>query len=515
MSIKLLLADDSVVIQKLVGLSFANEDIEIITVDNGDDAVTQAISGKPDIVLADVVMPGKNGYEVCSEIRNNPELGNTPVLLLTGTFEAFDEGRASEVGATGHITKPFEAQALVDRVSEILAAQPGPAAAPAAANTGSDFFDENTGDLGMNEASEQTKPLAAPPAPAAPTEAVDYVFGEIDPVEHASVSPTATGEIDEGLGMEAQADDPMGGDHTVAIMPDSDEPVSEAWSAPPVSAPTPPLPTEPAEPVATPNPDQTMLIDDFLGSDTPAPMPAPVPLEEVDAISGLPATDDLDGLSFDDAAMGGANSGADLSAPSGDETVLADDLFRDGADLSAPLDAPAAPAPAASQAPPAMPSASQGLDIDFGAPVEADSIVPDNAGDYDVSASDLQIDPLAGDSGSWGKGVPTGVVTGPDPITPPHDVAAPPEAEPAPSVDPAPASAGARSSGDLSPDMRGRIHDTLEKVAWEAFSDLSDDLVKQLVGRVEQIAWEVIPQMAETLIREEIRKMKANEGEGA
>jgi hypothetical protein len=61
---------------------------------------------------------------------------------------------------------------------------------------------------------------------------------------------------------------------------------------------------------------------------------------------------------------------------------------------------------------------------------------------------------------------------------------------------------------DLSPIVEQRIQETLEKVAWEAFSDLSETIVKQVIGRIEQIAWEVIPQMAETLVREEIRKMK-------
>ena len=109
MSKKLLLADDSVVIQKLVGLSFANEDIEIISTDNGDDAVRLAKESRPDVVLADVVMPGQSGYEVCEAIRQDPDLANTPVLLLTGTFEAFDEARANAAGANGQVTKPFEA----------------------------------------------------------------------------------------------------------------------------------------------------------------------------------------------------------------------------------------------------------------------------------------------------------------------------------------------------------------------------------------------------------------------
>jgi hypothetical protein len=64
------------------------------------------------------------------------------------------------------------------------------------------------------------------------------------------------------------------------------------------------------------------------------------------------------------------------------------------------------------------------------------------------------------------------------------------------------------NAGDLSELMQGRIHETLEKVAWEAFADLSDSIVRQVLERVERVAWEVIPQMAETLVREEIRRMK-------
>ena len=129
----LLLADDSVTIQKVVGISFANEDVRLLTVDNGDDAIARVREAKPDAVLADVVMPGKNGYEVCEAIKSDPALRHIPVLLLTGTFEAFDAERAKLAGADGFVTKPFEAQLLVDRVNELLAraAKAAPLQAPA------------------------------------------------------------------------------------------------------------------------------------------------------------------------------------------------------------------------------------------------------------------------------------------------------------------------------------------------------------------------------------------------
>ena len=148
----LLLADDSVTIQKVVGITFANEDVELVTVDNGDDALTRARQLKPDLVLADIGMPGLNGYELCAAIRRDPNLAHVPVLLLTGTFETYDEPKAREVGASGHIAKPFEAQALVDRVFQLLAqAKPAPAPAPAAKPV----------------APPAPRPMAAPAAPTA------------------------------------------------------------------------------------------------------------------------------------------------------------------------------------------------------------------------------------------------------------------------------------------------------------------------------------------------------------
>src|SRR5262245_53380667 len=132
----LLLADDSVTIQKVVGISLASEDIRLVTVDNGDDAVARARALRPDAILADCVMPGRNGYEVCEAIAADPALRHIPVLLLTGTLEAFDEERAVRCGAAGHIAKPFEAQTLLDEVRRLFALaasrRPAQAAAPAA-----------------------------------------------------------------------------------------------------------------------------------------------------------------------------------------------------------------------------------------------------------------------------------------------------------------------------------------------------------------------------------------------
>jgi CheY-like chemotaxis protein len=132
MSKKLLLADDSITIQKVIQITFANEDCQLTITDNGDTAYERARELRPDLILADVYMPGKNGYELCAAIKQTPALQHVPVLLLAGSFEPFDEARARAVGAADWIEKPFESQTLIDKVVALLSAAPAPAEAPAA-----------------------------------------------------------------------------------------------------------------------------------------------------------------------------------------------------------------------------------------------------------------------------------------------------------------------------------------------------------------------------------------------
>ncbi len=105
---KLLLADDSLTIQKVVTLTFADEGVEVVTASDGQEAIEKLKQSTPDIVLADAVMPRVNGYEVCEYIKQDPKLKHIPVMLLVGSFEPFDEAEARRVGADDYVTKPFQ-----------------------------------------------------------------------------------------------------------------------------------------------------------------------------------------------------------------------------------------------------------------------------------------------------------------------------------------------------------------------------------------------------------------------
>ena len=118
---KLLLADDSATIQKVVDLTFSDEGLEVITVSDGQQAIEKLDEITPDIVLADVFMPGLNGYQVCEYIKRTERFSHIPVMLLVGSFEPFDEAEARRVGADDYLTKPFQSiRTLIGKVGNLL-----------------------------------------------------------------------------------------------------------------------------------------------------------------------------------------------------------------------------------------------------------------------------------------------------------------------------------------------------------------------------------------------------------
>jgi CheY-like chemotaxis protein len=194
---KILLADDSITIQKVIELTFSDEDFEVVTVGNGRMAIEKVQEVRPDLVLCDIIMPEKDGYEVCDFIKKNAATAHIPVLLLTGAFEPFDQERASRVGCDGFLAKPFEPQTLIAKVKELLnqgrpaAARPAAAAAPyAPAYAPPAYTPPAPTPVPSPSTSKAPQPAHyAPPSPAAseafvPDEPQD-LYGSVDPEEDA------------------------------------------------------------------------------------------------------------------------------------------------------------------------------------------------------------------------------------------------------------------------------------------------------------------------------------------
>jgi CheY-like chemotaxis protein len=184
----LLLADDSVTIQRVIELTFADEDVRVVAVSTGDQAIAAMDEQVPDIVLADVGMPGPNGYEVARYIRETPRLAQTRVLLLAGAFDPVDRDRAAAVGCDGVLVKPFEPQQVIARVRELLerprgagapvsqtldgqpseARSPEPAGPAATAVSVDEYFERLDQALGGNTASAPTGVAPDPPPATSP-----------------------------------------------------------------------------------------------------------------------------------------------------------------------------------------------------------------------------------------------------------------------------------------------------------------------------------------------------------
>ena len=135
MSHKLLLADDSITIQRVIELTFADEDVNVAAVGDGQQAIDRIEADPPDIILADVGMPKRDGYDVAAYVKSRPTLAHIPVVLLTGAFEPVDQARATAVGCDGVLAKPFEPHMVISRVKQLLkgaagTASPRPSPAP-------------------------------------------------------------------------------------------------------------------------------------------------------------------------------------------------------------------------------------------------------------------------------------------------------------------------------------------------------------------------------------------------
>ncbi len=117
---KILLAEDSLTIRTVFEYAFAQTDLTLTSVDNGTDAVRLAMETSPDLVIADVTLPGKDGFEVGGELRASEKTKSIPVLILAGSIVPFDEERFKKCSAAGVIFKPFESHEMLEKVQEIL-----------------------------------------------------------------------------------------------------------------------------------------------------------------------------------------------------------------------------------------------------------------------------------------------------------------------------------------------------------------------------------------------------------
>jgi CheY-like chemotaxis protein len=348
---KLLLADDSVTIQRVIELTFADENVQVVAVGNGQEAIDRIQRDRPDIVLADVGMPERDGYEVAAFVKGNPATANIPVVLLTGAFEPIDEGRARAAGCDGVLVKPFEPQIVIGRVKELLAGNK-PAGMWSAAPVAQGPVRQAPGDLDMRPAAAQgasTDPLeayfdqldAAFASTATPASAGADPFAGFAPPMGASSQATGAAKR-ETIPLAKPAAPPASDDPLMGWDPDlgGDGPRPASFEPPaprpaPVAAvPPPPPPVAPpvahAAPAVQPAPVVQPVVQVTVSAPAavapaapPAPAPAPLPTSLVDAFTALLEAEQKLGLvpSAASAPAAAGNNGPAPVAPITDEML--------------------------------------------------------------------------------------------------------------------------------------------------------------------------------------------------
>lgn len=447
----MIVADDSMVIQKSIGITFAQEDITITFVGNGDEALTKAKQIKPDIILADVSMPQKNGYEVCENLKNDPQLQGIPVLLLAGAHEPFDQARADTVGAAGHVIKPFESQVLIDRVHKIFSEQKAAPTPPPQAPT-----------------PQPQAPLAsgAPPSPAA------TIAGQAPPFE--SELPAQS---------EAQASPQAAAEPQVSLESEIDLSFDGAFSqetpSPPQTAPA-PTPSTPEPPLGADSPDGTLPAGDFwdFSADTDAPAStSSITATQPRAEEGVPKEQEAEPFSLESQSFAESEQPVDFGEEDTGKITITEALPVEATvDLEETTSTPAL---------------ETGFDIPIGETTEVapPELLEDLKPEPTPQAEVTDFEPLPVEEAS-GFDLTKDSLSEIRVESPSQEPSPPPEA---PSI-PKPA-----VSEPQLPESKDQL-------------PLSDSQVEEIVSKVfqkviERIAWEVVPDLAETIIKEELARL--------
>ena len=288
MAYKLLVADDSVTIQRVIELTFADEDVHVVAVSDGQQAIDRIDVDPPDIVLADIDMPKRDGYEVAAYIKSRPQLAHIPVVLLTGAFEHVDQARAAASGFSAVLAKPLEPQMVINRVKQLLGKKSGettretPAprtfpVQPARTGSGPAKAPESVSQSSTGASSETNAPASLDDY----FDQLDAAFANIQPGHKPAETTQPAGADFDWISPQPAAPEPTAQEEARPAPRREPAPVPAAQPAAPPLAARPPVvapPPRPPAPVARP---QAPPASQTSVAASPAPRPAaPPPLRQ-------------------------------------------------------------------------------------------------------------------------------------------------------------------------------------------------------------------------------------------
>ena len=124
---RILLVDDEPSIIKMIGKALELKGYEVLTAMDGEDGLTKAQLGHPDVILLDLMLPKKSGFEVCAALKGDPRYQRIPIIIFTGKGQEMDERLCREIGADAYLSKPHGSKALIEQIEALLGALPPPA----------------------------------------------------------------------------------------------------------------------------------------------------------------------------------------------------------------------------------------------------------------------------------------------------------------------------------------------------------------------------------------------------
>ncbi|HSA77761.1 MAG TPA: response regulator [Nitrospirota bacterium] len=204
MPVKLLLADKSITIQKVVEMLFSGREYEVVCVSDGENALSEASRVAPDVVLADVDLPRIDGYNFAARIKQIPALAQTPVILMMSRDDVYNDAKGQESGIIDHIAKPFESQELIGKVKKALATVRITESAPAAPQPASAPTPPKSPLVSTRPASPVVPPAAPkaaskPKQPPPPTDIFDIIQEAPTQAELKRAATPTPAEEDEGV----------------------------------------------------------------------------------------------------------------------------------------------------------------------------------------------------------------------------------------------------------------------------------------------------------------------------
>ncbi len=117
---KILVVDDETQLVEMVMMRLEANDYEVVTAADGQEALSQAKHEKPDLMILDLMLPKMDGYKVCGLLKKDSKFSRMPIIIFSARAQAEDKKLAEEMGADAYMTKPFEPQALLAKISELL-----------------------------------------------------------------------------------------------------------------------------------------------------------------------------------------------------------------------------------------------------------------------------------------------------------------------------------------------------------------------------------------------------------